>query len=512
MKFPAVLLVASAFLSIACEEDARVQVALDALVVGSINADLNGSGITPLSAELTFSTVVPTSVEWEVLGPLPAVGSVDPSSEHSVPVVGLYPGTENRVLVRLTDAERRFAVDTVVVATDPLPEYFPDIDIVVADHDRMEPGWTLSSRQSIGEEGTYRSQPFIFDTNGDVRWTMDLSFFGGLAYMIERFRNGNLLFAYGGAVYEYDLLGRELRRWEMPGYSYHHEVIEKPDGNLLVAVSKVAEPETVNDRVIELDRSTGAIVREWDLRRVLDVTRRDFRGDDTNWLHMNGIWYDEADDALILSGRQQGALVKVSGDNELVWILAPHLGWGPAGINGDGLDTSDFLLTAVDAEGVPFSEPVQHGLEEASNFRWSWGQHAPMILPNGNIFVFDNGVERTFSNGPPLFSRGVEYVVDEERMTVEQVWQYGEERGAEFYSGRLGDVDLMPSTGNRLIMPGIVTTPEQHALVTEVTHPASEIVFEARIRFEDRPSSEAFARVEFDLVYRSERIPVLSWR
>ena len=96
-------------------------------------------------------------------------------------------------------------------------------------------------------------------------------------------------------------------------------------------------------------------------------------------------------------------------------------------------------------------------------------------------------------------------------MTVEQVWQYGEERGDEFYSGRLGDVDLMPTTGNRLIMPGIVTTPGQRAFVTEVTHPASEIVFEARVRFQDRPSAEAFARVEFDLVYRSERIPALSW-
>ena len=96
-------------------------------------------------------------------------------------------------------------------------------------------------------------------------------------------------------------------------------------------------------------------------------------------------------------------------------------------------------------------------------------------------------------------------------MTVEQVWQYGEERGDEFYSGRLGDVDLMPSTGNRLIMPGIVNTSEQYALVTEVTHPDSEIVFEARIRFKERQGTEAFARLEFDLVYRSERIPVLGW-
>ena len=38
---------------------------------------------------------------------------------------------------------------------------------------------------------------------------------------------------------------------------------------------------------------------------------------------MNAIWHDENDNALAISGRNQG-IVKVNWNNELQWILAPH--------------------------------------------------------------------------------------------------------------------------------------------------------------------------------------------
>ena len=83
--------------------------------------------------------------------------------------------------------------------------------------------------------------------------------------------------------------------------------------------------------------------------------------------------------------------------NELVWIMAPHKGWGKAGINGDGFETSDYLLTAVDANGDPYPQNVQDGLVADPNFDWTWGQHASMLLPDGNLFVFDNGYNRHFT-------------------------------------------------------------------------------------------------------------------
>jgi arylsulfate sulfotransferase len=480
------------------EREIPIEEVLDGAVV--ITKDPNG--VTPLAAEATFRTKLPVGVTIAVLGSEPLVHEFPgAATEHTIAILGLFPGIENRVELRLTDTGLSYALDTLQISTDPLPQFFPTVEIVTTDGG-MEPGWTLSSL-AIGDNGAFRSQPVMFDANGDVRWFMDLD---GMVFSVERFANGNLLIGRGNTISEYDMLGTEIHRWDIPGYWFHHDVIEKPDGNLVVAVAK-SGIETRDDHVIEVDRSSGAIVNEWDLRQVLDVYRRDYSTDPVDWFHMNAIWYSEADDALIISGRNQ-AVVKVTRDNELVWILAPHPGWGPAGPNADGHDTSDFLLTAVGADGVPYPDSVQQGYEGTADFRWPWGQHAPMILPNGNLFLFDNGSRRNFSPDGPTFSRGVEYVIDESQMTVSQAWQYGEERGPEFYSPIISDVDFLPATGNRLIMPGIVFGADPRALVTEVTYPGKEVVFEALIHFKNLLSSGTLAWGQFDLVYRSERLPL----
>jgi arylsulfate sulfotransferase len=483
----------------------ELEIPIEDVLDGPVVVTENPNGVTPLAAKATFRTKSPVAVTVSVLGPEPLVHELpEATTEHTIAILGLYPGTRNRVELRLADPGRFHAVDTLEISTDALPEFFPTVEIVAAARSQMEPGWTLSSL-SIGDNGVFRSQPMMFDSNGDVRWYMDLSFLPGIVYMVERFANGNLLFGHAQSIYEYDMLGKEIRRWDLPGYGYHHDVVEKPDGNLLVAVRKL-DLSTTDDHVIEVDRSSGGIVNEWDLRQVLDVYRRDLVDDDVDWFHMNAVWYSAVDDALIISGRNQ-ATVKVTRDNELVWILAPHRGWGKAGPAADGHETSEFLLTAVDSDGDPYPDPVQQGDETVPGFDWPWGQHAPMILPDGNLFLFDNGLTRNFSAEGPTYSRGVEYVIDESRMTVRQVWQYGEERGPDFYSVIISDVDLLSATGNRLIMPGVVFGADPHAFVTEVSYPDGNVVFEARLHFKNLLSSGALSWGNLDLVYRSERLP-----
>ncbi len=126
-----------------------------------------------------------------------------------------------------------------------------------------------------------------------------------------------------------------------------------------------------------------------------------------------------------------------------------------------------------------------------------------MLLPNGNLFVFDNGLNRRFG-GPPSFSRGVEYEIDSEAMTVRQVWAFGGERGVEYYSP-ISDVDHLSATSNRLIMPGIIFGESPSAFVTEVTE-AGEVIFDAEVRFRNSLGTGMFSWGQFDLVYRSERI------
>ena len=126
----------------------------------------------------------------------------------------------------------------------------------------------------------------------------------------------------------------------------------------------------------------------------------------------------EMETAPAVSGRIQG-VVKVSRDNRLHWILAPHEGWANAGFDGSGFDTRPFLLTAVDGDSRAYSREIQDGLASTNDFDWPWGQHAPLILPNGRIVLFDNGDFRNYSSGTP-HSRAVEYEVDEGGLTVRQ--------------------------------------------------------------------------------------------
>ncbi len=130
-----------------------------------------------------------------------------------------------------------------------------------------------------------------------------------------------------------------------------------------------------------------------------------------------------------------------------------------------------------------------------------------MTLPNGNIFCFDNGWKKSFGNDAP-FIRAVEYSVDPGQMTVEQVWEYGRERGSEIKSSNISDVDYLPATGNRLITSGnIRASGIREGRIIEVAYPGSEAVFEAVIRYKNA-FSDGDGWAQNDIIYRGERLPL----
>jgi arylsulfate sulfotransferase len=105
----------------------------------------------------------------------------------------------------------------------------------------------------------------------------------------------------------------------------------------------------------------------------------------------------------------------------------------------------------------------------------------------------------------------VEYRIDEEGMTIEQVWQYGKERGTDLYSPITSDVDYLPQTGNRLITSGNIRAGAgvARATIVEVTYPNNQVVFEADIEFKDQLGSGEKSWGQFDLVFRGERYPLI---
>ena len=95
------------------------------------------------------------------------------------------------------------------------------------------------------------------------------------------------------------------------------------------------------------------------------------------------------------------------------------------------------------------------------DFEWQWSQHAAMITPEGYVFIFDNGNNKSkdstkYVEASNSYSRGVMYKIDTTNMTIEQVYEYGKERGSSFYSPYISDVDYLGANHYLVHSGGIV--------------------------------------------------------
>ena len=347
--------------------------------------------------------------------------------KHILPIYGLYPDTDNQVTVSFEDTKKTFTIHTKA-----LPEDFAKAEIKVADREKLGNDWYFFTPSSKGYTAAY-------DINGDVRWYLS----NYALWDISRLQNGNMLISterlmntpyYMTGLYEIDLLGKIHAEYKVPG-GYHHDYYEMENGNLLIASDNFdSANDTVEDYVIEFERLTGNILKKYNLKDILpteNTGNENWSGED--WFHNNSVWYDKDTNSIILSGRHADAVIAINYDNgDLRWILGDPTGW---------------------------PEKYQHYFfKPIGNVEWQWSQHAAMVTPEGYIFLFDNGNNKSkiAANYVPAqnsYSRGVMYKIDAYNMTVEQIWQYGKERGSAFYSPYISDVDYLDA-GHYIVHSG----------------------------------------------------------
>lgn len=479
-----------------------------------INVKLNPNKISPLTALLEITSEEPCVTTIKVLGESPIEQTFSEfSGTFGVPIVGLYPGKVNDVAVTLKYKDKEIR-DTVKITTAKIPNFFPNITIDKIDRSKMESG-LHGCDMHYANHGKFRSIPMIFDDQGIVRWYLDLSFAGDMVSPFQRLRDGTLLMVDRFNIYEYDMLGKALRKTEIDNnYGMHHDVVELPNGDLLICVGTRdayinLEGEQVlsdSDFIIHFDRKNSRIVKTWDLAKHLDVQRNDLnflrKGD---WLHMNGLAFNAVDSTIVVSGKNQG-IIKISWDDELKWILAPKKNWGKSGRNQKGNDTNPYLLTAIDSQEKVYPISVQTGTSSAIDFDFVWGPHAPALMPNGNLIVFDNGTHRNF-NDENNYSRAVEFKIDETTKNVQQIWQYGKERGEDFFSSIISDVDYLPNSKNILVTSGFITPSTNYsAKIVEVDYTTGKEIFEATLYYKTLNGDKSGGWGQSDILYRSERM------
>lgn len=340
----------------------------------------------------------------------------------------------------------------------------------------------------------------IIDTKGEVRWYLlaspifdvDSVYDGGIMMGLRQNKDGAITWGYGQHYVKYDIMGREIWNRRLPyGYNdFSHSLDAAQNGHyfLRVGSSNVKRADkrnvrSVRDLIIEVD-ADGNVVDEWKLWEILDPYRdaaikaldqgavclnidpklagktmsaTDLQNLDKeghfgdivgtgvgrNWAHVNSVDYDPTDDSIIISSRHQCAVIKIGRDKKVKWILGGSKGWKP--------EFAEKLLTPVDVNGKPLT--CGDSACENTEFDWTWTQHTAFRIDSKsdkNIFylsVFDNGDGRGFDQ-PALpdmkYSRAVIYKIDQKAKTVEQVWEYGKERGHNWFSPVTSLTEYMP--------------------------------------------------------------------
>ena len=472
---------------VACHSGDAVAPGTSTLTIRNELVSVNPSGYAPLTANIHVETEASTTITMRVAGKHGAASDVvksftDAGTVHNVPVLGLYADYANAVEMVFKGASGiEVGRKTYTLRTAALPtNTFPLITVDVRHDSLMADGMTLVSYFGYGTVST-PVHPFIFDRFGDVRWYLEYAGHPVLKSLfydngIERLKNGNWYFGDNStnAVYEVDGLGNVVNTFPLPGYKFHHQVLEKPNGNFLVSVSTVGGS-TTEDVIVEIDRTTKQIVTTWDLKTSLQSGRRTLSANVEDWAHVNGLAYDASDNTIIVSARTQG-LVKLTQANQVVWIMGAHRGWDTA---GDGTDLRTVLLQPLDKSNAPITDAdVLDGAANHADFEWNWYQHAPKVLPNGHILLFDNGDNRNFG-GSPNYSRAVEYVIDKQARTVKQVWTYGKDRGTTTFSRIVSDVDLLDGGTHVVWSPGAIGNAT--GKVIELDYTTQQVLFEAAI-------------------------------
>lgn len=381
---------------------------------------LNPYLIAPLTALVHFRTEKPQSPSVTVKGKEKSgdMGmTFKKATEHYLPVLGLYPDCENTVVIRLDDGAEK----EIKIRTDPAPEGVHKPASIETTAAYMRDNVMVLSPTSKANVAAY-------DYRGDVRWCLLPNF----AFDFKRVANGRFLMGtqrllmppyHTTGLYEFGAIGKIYKEYRLPG-GYHHDQFEMEDGNLLILTQDPPRG-TVEDMCVLVDRNTGEILKKWDYQQILPTDAGGSGSQDKHdWFHNNAVWYDKKTNSLTLSGRHQDAVINIDYDTgKLNWIIGDPEGW-------------------PEEMRKYFFKPVG----DVKNFDWQYEQHACVVVPNGDIMCFDNGhwrakVKEKYLPAKDNFSRGVRYRIDPAKMEIEQVWQYGKERGPEFFSTYISNVE-----------------------------------------------------------------------
>ncbi len=385
---------------------------------GSDDDDTDGSGIevVDLAAAVSEQVVTAVTVTWAtseetscglecVAGDATlTVEPGDPAAEH-----------ERVVLLRASTTwdirpvcDGAGEADAVTVTTGSLPGELPTTSVTGGGHDRY------SVLPVIGNT----TAATILDPEGNIVWyridNRDLDIFRARLSRDGRSVLYNAASVSGDPADDSQLMrvsldGSEVEAVDVPLLA--HDFVELPDGTLAAVVVEFREYEGEDlrgDSIVEVapDGTLTTVWSAWDCWDPAETLGTDL---EFGWTWVNTLDYDEARQMYLLGSRNFSSIIGVERDTGAC-------AWAIGG-------------TVATVELTGGSSPFLH-------------QHQFELTPDDHLIVFDN------DGSAGMVSRVIEYDVDWDARSAEQVWSYTADPPV--YTFVLGDVARMPD-GDTLV-------------------------------------------------------------
>ncbi len=235
--------------------------------------------------------------------------------------------------------------------------------------------------------------------------------------------------------------------WETP-LEVHHEVTPLPDGTFYTIAREVREHRGLEIRFPSIVRlsAEGEVMERWstydhlgeikaalDQRSFLDTVLDDLLA--------------ERDSAMLYESiHRQPGMFRLKGNREYFDYLhlntITRLSEIRSGRIDDRFKPGNLLICFRNVNQIGILD------RDSKEILWAWGEgalqwpHHPTMLEDGNILIFDNGVERRTSR-----------VIEIEPSSGQVVWEYVADPPASFYTSQRGSAQRLPN-GNTLICDG----------------------------------------------------------
>jgi arylsulfate sulfotransferase len=325
----------------------------------------------------------------------------------TVPVFGLYQNATNTVNIKILGGAADISLTTQIKTPEWENKTFTSNAVVVQKPNSVSLDYSFFMMKS------FQSQyfPVILDIDGQPRWVGMVSGFPGPS---TYFSGGAVYYGIGSRLIKMELDGTvtDIKDYYFSGEAlslYRRNIDQGKDG-LLLHVDRAENREAV---ILEVD-AAGKTLNTFDMNKIIEdavvagrenpapLVRRNI-----DWLGINSATYWRAQDALVVSSRENFVIAIDYKTQKIKWILG---------------DTTKFWGT--------YASLRKYALKLGTGSLAPIGQNAVSVTAEGELMLFDNGTaslqnpEGTNAGASRPYSAPRRYRINPAKMTAAMTWSF----------------------------------------------------------------------------------------